>query len=111
MRTNLAELKTFLQSELERRLSQKPGYSKRAFARDIGLSVTALNEFLADKRVLSFANVNRVFEYLNRKIHCSWCDRAKQDVKFLIGGPRRQFICDRCLDRCGEIKQTNRLMD
>lgn len=103
MRTDLVELKAFLEREYASRSKKKKSYSKRAFSRDLGLSPTALNEFLANKRDLSFKNIDKIFQYLNKNIYCSWCDKSKKEVNFLIGGPRRQFICDTCLDHCQTV--------
>ncbi len=107
MRTDLPELKIFLQKELDKKVAQNSSYSQKAFARDIGVSSTSLNEFLAGKRDLSLKNVNTIFKYLNSKIHCSWCDKSRKEVKTLVGGPKSQFICDECLNRCGEIIRNN----
>jgi hypothetical protein len=111
MRTDLTNLKNFLDRELSYRKNRSPSYSKRAFARDLGISSTALNEFLDGKRALSFKNIDNVFSYLNSKIFCSWCDKDKKKTKFIIGGPRRQFICDTCLTECSEIIKEGRLQN
>ena len=75
----------------------------RAFSRDLGISATALSEFQTGKRDLSFKNVDIIFKYLNTKIHCSWCDKEKKKVSLLVGGPRRQFICNECIDECNSL--------
>lgn len=111
MRTDLLELKNFLDTEFTTRSAKKKSYSKRAFSRDLGLSPTVLNEFLAGKRDLSFKNIDKIFSYLNKNIYCSWCDKAQKEVSFLIGGPRRQFICNKCLDECKDIIKNNKLME
>jgi hypothetical protein len=111
MRTDLANLKSFLDQELAHRKKKKPSYSKRAFARDLGINATSLIEFLDGKRCLSHKNIDRVFSYLNKKIYCSWCDKEKTEVKLLIGGPRRQFICDVCLRECDRILKENKILD
>lgn len=103
MRTDLNELKIFLKKEYKSRSQKRKSYSKRAFSRDLGLSPTVLNEFLANKREMSFKNVDKIFKYLNRNIYCSWCDKPQKEVSFLIGGPRRQFICDKCLEECNRL--------
>jgi transcriptional regulator with XRE-family HTH domain len=110
MRTDLIELKNFLDKEFISRAEKKKSYSKRAFSRDLGLSPTVLNEFLAGKRDLNFKNIDKIFSYLNKNIYCSWCDEAQKEVRFLIGGPRRQFICDKCLDECQNIIKNDRLI-
>ncbi len=110
MRTDLQELKIFLEKEYSKKMKFNQLYSKKAFARDLGVSSTALNEFLAGKRDLSSKNIGSIFSYLNSKVHCSWCDKEKKETKFLIGGPRRQFICDSCLDECGKIIKEDRLL-
>jgi hypothetical protein len=108
MRTNLSELKSFLNSEWSIKNYANSKYSKRAFARDLGISPTVLNDFLSGKRDLSFKNVDTVFRYLNKKAFCSWCDKPQKKTKYLIGGPRRQFICDTCIETCLEIVRTGK---
>jgi hypothetical protein len=108
MRTDLHELKSFLMTELNQRKEVKPAYSKRAFARDLGVNSTSLTEFLDGKRDLSFKNIDRVFHYLNRKRHCSFCDKSQTRVKKLIAGPRRIHICDTCVDECVQIIGSNK---
>lgn len=103
MRTDLAELKSFLESEFKRRSDFNSSYSKKAFARDLGISATALNEFLAAKRDLSFKNIDKIFKYLNSQIHCSWCCRPKDDLDVLVMGPRNQYICNECIGVCNQI--------
>ena len=46
MRTDLNELKTSLEGELENRKKFNPSYSKNAFARDLDIASTTLNSFL-----------------------------------------------------------------
>jgi ATP-dependent Clp protease ATP-binding subunit ClpX len=36
-------------------------------------------------------------------VRCSFCGRAKEQVKQLIGGPRGVAICDQCVELCSEI--------
>jgi len=35
--------------------------------------------------------------------HCSFCNKAQGQVKRLIAGPDRVFICDECVALCGQI--------
>ena len=35
--------------------------------------------------------------------HCSFCSKAQAQVKRLIAGPDRVFICDECVALCGQI--------
>ena len=35
--------------------------------------------------------------------HCSFCDKPQGQVKRLIAGPDRVFICDECVALCGQI--------
>ncbi len=35
--------------------------------------------------------------------HCSFCLKAAEEVKKLIAGPGRIFICDECVGLCDEI--------
>ena len=35
--------------------------------------------------------------------HCSFCSKAQGQVKRLIAGPDRVFICDECVALCGQI--------
>ena len=110
MRTDLVELKSFLQRELAKKIAFNNQYSKKSFARDLGISVTALNEFLSDKRELSFKNINNVFKYVNSKIHCSWCDAKHDEVEYMIAGPRHQYICNSCVDRCQELARSKKIL-
>jgi ATP-dependent protease Clp ATPase subunit len=36
-------------------------------------------------------------------IRCSFCGKAREDVRKVIAGPRGVFICDECVDLCNEI--------
>lgn len=53
-----------LHEELERRRLRNSAYSLRAFARDLGVSVTALSDYLGGRRQLSRSNLERIFESL-----------------------------------------------
>ncbi len=112
MDTNLSELRNYLQNELKTRTKLNSLYSKRAYARDLGISATSLNDFMSGKRSLCFSNIDKIFKYLGKKssIVCSWCDKPKKEVKSLIGGPRRQFICNTCVDVCNDILRENRML-
>lgn len=105
MDTNLSELRNYLQKEFDIRTQLNPLYSKRAYSRDLGIGSTSLNDFMSGKRSLSFANIDKIFRYLGKKsaIVCSWCNKPKKEAKKLIGGPRRQFICDACVGVCNDI--------
>ena len=103
MRTNLNELKDFLDKEFSKKVSFNSSYSKRAFARDLGISPSVLSEFQSGKRELSFQNIDKIFKYINSKIHCSWCDKQQKEVELLVGGPRRQFICNECISECNRL--------
>lgn len=109
MRTDLNELKTFLQREFEKKKQFNPSYSKNAFARDLDIPSTTLNSFLLGERELSFKNLNSIFKYLNSEIHCSFCDKAQKEVEYLIAGPRKLYICAECIDECITIKKEGRL--
>ena len=39
----------------------------------------------------------------NDPFHCSFCLKAAEEVKKLIAGPGRIFICDECVGLCDEI--------
>ena len=39
---------------------------------------------------------------------CSFCSKAKDDVKTLIAGPN-QYICDECVDLCYDIIHESRI--
>jgi Predicted transcriptional regulator len=58
------ELKSLLSITLQKRQSLNPGYSQNAFARDLGVSPTALSQFLSNKRTLSRTNVRRIVDSL-----------------------------------------------
>lgn len=52
-------------NELTHRQNRNAAYSLRAFARDLGVSVTALSDFLGKKRNLSSKNLEKIIESLN----------------------------------------------
>ena len=66
MRTDFANLRDFLSRELLLRKTSRSSYSKRAFARDLGINATTLTEFLAKKRELS-AKKHRSYFLLFKK--------------------------------------------
>ena len=35
--------------------------------------------------------------------NCSFCSKVQNQVKRLIAGPDRVFICDECVELCGQI--------
>ena len=37
------------------------------------------------------------------KIRCSFCGKSQSQVQKLIAGPNGAYICDECVDICGEI--------
>jgi hypothetical protein len=110
MNAELHELRSYLSKEYETRTKLNPLYSKRAYSRDLGISMTSLNDFLSGKRSLCFENINKIFRYLGKKsaIACSWCGEPKQKAKRLIAGPRRQYVCETCVETCNEILRTNK---
>lgn len=112
MQPELSQLRIFLKDEFVRRKSFKPLYSRRAFSRDLGLSMTSLNEFLAGKRDLNLKNVDKIFKYLKRQtsICCSWCGAPRKKTNVIIAGPGSQFICKDCVETCQEILRTGQLM-
>ena len=112
MQIELSQLRRFLKDEFSRRKSFKPLYSMRAFSRDVGLSLTSLNAFLAGKRDLNLKNIDKIFRYLKKQtaVSCSWCGTPKRQVKLLSGGPKSQFICKGCVETCNDIIKTGRLM-
>lgn len=109
MRTNLTELKTFLDKEFEARKGFNSSYSKKAFARDLGVPPTTLNEFLNGTRGMNFKNLNSIFKYINSKIHCSFCDKPQKEVEYVIAGPRKLYICNSCVDECNKIAKERRI--
>ncbi|MBT7611086.1 MAG: hypothetical protein HN576_15095 [Bacteriovoracaceae bacterium] len=108
MRTDLNELKTFLERELESRKKFNSSYSKNAFARDLDISATTLNGFLIGERDLSYKNLNAIFKYINSDIHCSFCAKPQKEVEYIIAGPRKLYICGYCIDECNKIKKENK---
>jgi hypothetical protein len=110
MRTDLNELKTFLERELESRKKFNQSYSKNAFARDLDIPPTTLNAFLLGERELSFKNLNAIFKYINSEIHCSFCAKPQKEVEYVIAGPRKLYICGGCVDECNKIRKENRIL-
>jgi len=37
-----------------------------------------------------------------QQCHCSFCGKSQKEVRILIAGPT-VFICDECVDLCGQI--------
>jgi len=113
MQPELSELRNYLVQEFKTRKGFKPQYSKRAYSRDLGLSLTCLSDFLSGKRDLSLKNIDKIFKYLKKKqiVCCSWCGQSKRETTVLIGGPRSQFICRKCVDICNDIIHTGKMMD
>lgn len=109
MRTDLNELRSFLEKEFQKKKKFNSSYSKNAFSRDLNIPATTLNSFLKGERELSFKNLNSIFKYLNSEIHCSFCDKTQKEVEYLIAGPRKLFICGSCIDECIKIKKENRI--
>ncbi len=58
------DLRLILKSTYQKRSSLNPLYSQNAFARDLGVSRTALSQFLSEKRNLSTVNLKRVAQAL-----------------------------------------------
>jgi uncharacterized protein (TIGR02147 family) len=54
------ELKEILSCTYQKRSSLNTQYSKNAFARDLGISPTALSQFLSGKRTFSNRNLNKI---------------------------------------------------
>lgn len=38
-------------------------------------------------------------------IFCSFCGKSQEDVRKLVAGPANVFICDECIEVCGEIME------
>ena len=39
----------------------------------------------------------------DRSRHCSFCSRPEDEVQRLISGPDGVYICNECVDLCGDI--------
>ena len=39
----------------------------------------------------------------DEELRCSFCNKKQSQVKKLIQGPNGVYICDECVDICGEI--------
>ncbi len=63
-KSSMTDLRLILKSTYQKRSSLNPLYSQNAFARDLGVSRTALSQFLSKKRQLSSVNLKRVAEAL-----------------------------------------------
>jgi uncharacterized protein (TIGR02147 family) len=75
----------FLLDELSARKTRNPAYSLRAYARDLGLSLTALSDALAGKRQLSRKNVSKLASRL-----CWSPDRTRAALSEVKGVPAFQ---------------------
>jgi transcriptional regulator with XRE-family HTH domain len=60
----MLDLKDILSCTFQKRVSLNTRYSKNAFARDLGVSPTALSQFLSGKRTFSRTNLNRIIQSL-----------------------------------------------
>jgi ATP-dependent Clp protease ATP-binding subunit ClpX len=40
-----------------------------------------------------------------KELRCSFCGESQRDVKKLIAGPRKMYICDKCVRICYEIME------
>jgi uncharacterized protein YlaI len=38
----------------------------------------------------------------SKTLYCSFCGKSQHEVKKLIAGPARIFICDECVDLCNQ---------
>jgi len=36
-------------------------------------------------------------------LYCSFCFKSQHDVRTLVSGPAAVFICDECVELCGEV--------
>lgn len=61
----MQELKGLLATTYQKRQSLNTSYSRNAFARDLGISPTALSQFLSGKRTLSPKNIRQIADALN----------------------------------------------
>ncbi len=61
----MQELKGLLATTYQKRQSLNTSYSRNAFARDLGISPTALSQFLSGKRTLSPKNIRHIADALN----------------------------------------------
>src|SRR5690242_18073900 len=57
-------MRTHLLGELTHRKNRNPSYSLRAFARDLGVGVTTLSDYLAQKRSFSKKNLKKIIDNL-----------------------------------------------
>ncbi|HEY1078767.1 MAG TPA: TIGR02147 family protein [Bdellovibrio sp.] len=60
----MEQLRTLLQTTYLKRSSLNGRYSRNAFARDLGVSPTALSQFLSGKRTFSPKNIRRIVKSL-----------------------------------------------
>ena len=37
------------------------------------------------------------------KLRCSFCNKTQDQVRKLVAGPKGVYICDECIELCGEI--------
>lgn len=47
-------------------------------------------------------------DYHDETIHCSFCGKSSDEVDKMIAGPGGAFICNECIQLCGEIIQEER---
>ena len=95
--------------------------SLREALADIGLSVTHSQSLELIAKALDCKNWNVLASLLLRSRHthppdeagagtsllyCSFCRRSQHDVKRLLAGPARVFICDECVEMSAEALVT-----
>lgn len=80
---NYTDVKKFLSDELDRRLTQNPKYSLRAFARDLGMSTSRISIFLRDHSPLTIRSAHIMADGLKLSDHEK--EYFIQMVKFQFG--------------------------
>jgi ATP-dependent Clp protease ATP-binding subunit ClpX len=38
-----------------------------------------------------------------KKLHCSFCRKSSEEVKYLVAGPNNIHICEECVDKARKI--------
>lgn len=52
---------------------------------------------------MKVATQARIARTPTKTLYCSFCIKSQQEVRKLIPGPARIFICDECVDLCNEV--------
>lgn len=81
------------------RLAENPaGVAAQALA-ELGVTVDALQHAITRARDTPLGSADAPLG----ELLCSFCGKRQREVKKVIAGPGRVYICDECVEVCNEI--------